>query len=388
MNQQFKPINSSQNDTGGIHIDTGTVASAVRTGARVAGLLSFFGYGFSLLPYLVPLGIGSLVLIRSCNVAPYMSRVTPPPPRHDHQIVQRQQAIDAVRVQQATTPQPQSITSPTTHTDPQQRVVETATSPRQPPVAESVDFDDTHNHQPFAAYDHQYQQTTVPQLDPVAEAALDIAADMYSDSPIGLLLDVVPDIAKAAQSSGQFRSNTGGLNAPFNFNAQGMSGYRGSMSQHSHDTGGLESTLAHPYAQPSFDGLWDSIIGRNFEGTCQFDDQPSKRIRLKIEQVRDRGTNIPARLTLLSGRRITKPFTGVIHGDPPRLTLHPKIKRGNIPMAPLYGVPWYSNHNMPPRITLYPEQGGFTGESTSGEQFELMPKESSTRQPIRHQQIQ
>ena len=142
-------------------------------------------------------------------------------------------------------------------------------------------------------------------------------------------------------------------------------------------TGGdaMHGTLTDPTDHLEIDGMFDEIRGRSFEGTSQFRDEPSRRVRLSIDRIRDRGGNLKARLTLLDSPHTTKPFVGVIDRDSGTLSLQADVEPGNIPMANM-GVPWYSP-NLSPRITFSSDDGKtLTGRSTVGDVFQLQPKQA------------
>lgn len=121
--------------------------------------------------------------------------------------------------------------------------------------------------------------------------------------------------------------------------------------------------------------LFNILQGGDFLGTSQMPSEPSQRTMLSIGQIREGGTNITARLSLIEKPSVRRAYTGVIEGD--ELILIPKRKQGVIPMF-LTRQPWHSNS--PTRITLFNDGKSLTGTSVSGERFEFLPRQQETSQ--------
>ncbi len=131
------------------------------------------------------------------------------------------------------------------------------------------------------------------------------------------------------------------------------------------------NTSTRPVPAPNIDTtVFDLRRGKTYLGTCQMSRQASKRMSLSITEIRDRGTNIQAKLTLLESPRTTKKFTGTVENNPPRLILTP-LSEGNGFGTFVTYLPWYSNS--PTAITLEMSKDGMHLEGTSGstEQFDL-----------------
>ena len=142
------------------------------------------------------------------------------------------------------------------------------------------------------------------------------------------------------------------------------------------------STLVDPMTanQPqSFEEspLFDLRRGRKFLGTSQLQSEPSRRISLSLDAIRERGTNITARLTTIEGTRFSRQYTGVLENNPPRLTLIPVQDPRGIGTFVTYQS-WTSNS--PTRISLTISNDGkeLSGSSYSGEVFELLPAPDRT----------
>jgi len=132
----------------------------------------------------------------------------------------------------------------------------------------------------------------------------------------------------------------------------------------------MENTIANPSAtsaEPS--SQFSFKRGRKFTGTSQQSGNPSMRVQLAITGVKDRGTNITARLTSLEKSGVGKNYTGLIETNPLRLTLIPEAQSNGFGTFVTYS-PWHSNS--PTRITLaINSDKGLSGTSVSGEQFDL-----------------
>lgn len=138
----------------------------------------------------------------------------------------------------------------------------------------------------------------------------------------------------------------------------------------------MENTIANPESidAPS---QFSFKRGRKFTGTSQQPGEPSMRVQLTIVSVKDRGTNVTARLNSLEANRFSRNYNGLIETNPLRLTLIPEPQKNGFGTY-LPNSPWHSNSPM--RIALM--INGDKGLSGAGgsEIFEFQPEpESVTR---------
>ena len=118
--------------------------------------------------------------------------------------------------------------------------------------------------------------------------------------------------------------------------------------------------------------LFNFERGRKFAGTSQMPGEPSRRIQLSIDAIRENGRNISAKLSTLDGRRYTRHYTGLIEKKPLRLKLIPVRNPTSFGTFVTY-QPWYSNSPMDITLEISSDGKSLTGTSGSSEEFELLP---------------
>lgn len=442
MNQQFKPINSNPNPSG-IHIDTNKVASAVRTTARVASWFGMLGFAGQALPFLLMLGLGLIFVFKSLNLFTPRMAATPPRPVTvaPQQPIPTPIPTSSRTHAPRSVPEspllvtPSVIQPPNGFTNPQD-IPTRGYGPTPNAIAANV-MDiaaDIDPNSPMALpleLGAEVARHAAANPEPPTQGGLNAPFDFNApgmietdtdakanpSSRVGYAIingerrkirithgqhspmeqpDEEPDWMEQPDfateyfpdpSQPQFRRRPKTY-IPFTMIPSLIAGgvqqyqdrllgpYRGQQAAQA-----MRGRLADPDANPNFESrLFDSISGRTFEGHSSMPGEPSERVRLSIDRIRDRGTNISARMSLLEGRRKSKRFIGVITNNPPQLILKQYIKPGNIPMGSLAGVPWHRN-NMSSRITLeFNDNKTLSGRSGTGETFEFTPKTRPPRQ--------
>lgn len=333
MQEEFEKIGKQ-------HHATSSVAAGMRSAAKVGGWLTLASFAFKAIPFM-PFLIGACVLLfRSCNFSPQMAFT--PPARQLHIAPPVQQAPP--QLSQSQVRPAQNAVSHAGHEIP------------------SAEYLPAHQSLPSTGYPTPAPQ---PPINPVAESAFGIAADMAGDSPIGMALEVLPDIARSAQAFQQ----------PYQPNVARR--FPAIVNDFGNGSDFMQDMLTDPNGQQHYsaDGMFQSVSGKRFVGTCQMPSEPSKRIQLVISEIRDRGTNLTATLKLIEGRSKSLHLKGLIEEEPARLILIPnrgprKMGSGSFGRA----RPWYVT---PTRITLHMDGRGLSGQSKSGEQFDLLPTQSS-----------
>ncbi len=124
--------------------------------------------------------------------------------------------------------------------------------------------------------------------------------------------------------------------------------------------------------------LFNARAGRTYMGTCQMPGQSSRRMSLTLSEIRDNGTSINARLSLLDSRRKSKKYSGTVASDPPRLILRPESEGQGFGTFLTY-MPWYSDSPTPITLDISKDGLRLYGESASSEQFELVAQPERTR---------
>lgn len=133
--------------------------------------------------------------------------------------------------------------------------------------------------------------------------------------------------------------------------------------------------------------LFNDLEGKTFLGTSQVYNQPSQRIRLALESVRDDGTNITGILETIEGKHVSKGFTGTLQAgsfhlgmfqtntrQSDQLVIH-LDKTNNGPGFGMLGIsPWTSEN--PSTIVLKISLDGkqLEGTTLAGEYFKLHPQ--------------
>ncbi len=113
--------------------------------------------------------------------------------------------------------------------------------------------------------------------------------------------------------------------------------------------------------------------GRKFLGTSQMPGEPSRRISLSIDAIREGGRNITAKLSTLDSPRVTKPFSGLIEQNPLRLTLKPVRHPTSFGIV-LPHEPWHSNSMAVITLNIASDGKSLTGTSNAAEEFQLLPQ--------------
>jgi len=367
MNHQFQPINTETSSaSSGININTGKIASAVRTTARLAGWMGFLGLGMQALPILAILGTGCMFVFRSYMSSRPQIPFTPPPMQQSFTpstaampmpMPARHTKPDPELMQFISAPAPREDSEPEPRRRPVQRnVIESRVLP--PPTYATDEA-------ALEAPD-RWQQQRAAILNPTGgrerrtmqQAALEMAGELTTNNPV-TGINIMSHL-----------SNQPGSQPPFDFQGRGVPAIpfgQGSAFG--------SRSMQQPQLPRSNNPLYESMAGRDFEGTCQMPSEPSRRMKLTIGRIRDRGRNLTARFTTLEGPRKILNFKGLIEHNPSRLTLISQLPPRKLGGG-YYGVRRGWIKQPPKRVTLYLDSGKLlTGESTNGEMFELAPKE-------------
>lgn len=141
------------------------------------------------------------------------------------------------------------------------------------------------------------------------------------------------------------------------------------------DNGVVQGMVGESFDADELDdqGVFEEFRGGTFVGTSQMEGQPSERIQLTIDRIRDGGSNVRATMVQLEGSHKRRVFDGLIEGDPPYLTLIPRTNSRM--MGGGFGVasPWHGD--MPQRIHLDIMGKTLMGETRTRERFVLFAKE-------------
>lgn len=314
-----RPFTANRNDSIGASIGDG-----MKTSARIAGATTIVGLLLNAGPWLMACFAGILLFARGC-----LSNLMLPPQPVAH------------------VPHAQAAAAPLTYARPQYARAPIATKlPIRPPV--------DMRHQAEPELQRQANDAEVDHASGFETAG-------YAESfPNQMSMNYPPSISFGMPPAGNFPVTAFwglGLNAPSNPMLDVV-------------------TTSPPVADSStqtVSPLFSFQTGRKFAGTSQMPGEPSRRIMLSIAAIRDRGTNIAAKISTLEGASFTRTYTGLIEKEPWRLKLIPVRNPKSFGTFVTF-MPWYSNS--PTDITLEVAADGksLVGTSVGSEQFELLPQ--------------
>lgn len=314
-----RPFSANRNDSVGASIGDG-----MKTSARIAGATTIVGLLLNAGPWLVACFAGILLLARGC-----LSDLMLPPQPVAH------------------VPHAPAASAPLTYARPQYTRAPTATKlPIRPPV--------DMRHQAEPELQRQANDTEVDHASGFETAG-------YAES--------FPN----QMSMNYPTSSSFGMPPAVNLQVPAFWGFGPNASSNPM----LDALATGPPVADSptqaVSSLFSFQTGRKFAGTSQMPGEPSRRIMLSIAAIRDRGTNIAAKISTLEGASFTRSYTGLIEKEPWRLKLIPARNPTSFGTFVTF-MPWYSNS--PTNITLEVSADGksLVGTSVSSEQFELLPQ--------------
>ena len=326
------------------HQQGATIGDGMRASAKTAAWLGGLSLFLNSLPYLLPLvGACLLFFFRGCNVTPYAS----PAPSERHTLQPHTPAV---------------VTSPPQRQSQAHRaILQAIQSPQPEPTSEpTVPASLSHTASPQSNASYLTPAPSI--LSPAETSSEQETADLNQLRPNPFAGEGRRTFAPRASNPLQPR-HWGRTTSP--------------SRQTRQPTGLLGMQPDVPNATSAYDesGIYETMSGATYVGTCQLPEHPSKRCKLVIHSIQDRGTNITATMSLTSGGKRRK-FTGFVQGD--ELTLIPQLGRGESE----YGFPtaWYGQKPRRIYLTLDGDGKRLSGSAdVSNESFEFVPRATIRR---------
>ena len=377
IQEQFEAIGRQhQQESSGATIGDG-MKYAAKTTAWLAGLTLLFNS----LPFLVPLIAGCLFFFRSCNVSPRIAAT----PRHSPASIQPERTpnrspprsstlLNAIQAppQPVARPVVQSSVPEPVQTEPEPQPVEVPQASVQPshetPAASSNPNDPNFTNEAWIEEQQARQASGTGGFFP------DVSSEDEPSRRSRSLLTA--EERRSFTQEDYYQRMYGARNLAREAQANAL---RRRAQVPTTGSGGFMLQF-QPTGPSTYDssGIYETIAGGTFVGTCQMPDQPSKRCKLIIKSIRDGGSSIEASLSLLSGSK-RRNYQGFVRGD--QLTLIPELRRNESPNG-MIATQWYGR--TPQRIVLNLGNDGKTlsGQAyRSDERFELVPETRAQNAP-------
>lgn len=353
-----------------------TIGDGMQTAARVGGWTAFAALLLNSAPILIAALAGLIFMVRGCLVSTFETS-TPERPVASQQPLPPTSPLTSIPLN----PRPAAAIEP--------RGIASNGSGRTVglPLQQESNADPTRSDEiswrreiaDRIAEPHHQANADVSVHSPKIDELSGLAPPGYLPEQFGLARPFAGTLWTSPNDVGNGLENTVG---PFGFPAagdvmgMGFTGQEFGMTQRVAGRGLAADYTSPEIGQIEASPLFDTRKGRKYTGTSQQPGQQSYRISLSVDLIREHGSNMRARLSLLEGSRITKPFDGFLDDDGRSMTLVPITNPGSFGTF-LTHMPWHSQS--PTRITLEILGDGkrLTGKSYSGERFELTEDDSA-----------